>query len=83
MNKQDLVRLSAKGAYVISYQYRGVWLSKVNKKSAGVSVFVITKVGTRTQIKFKTIKEATYYIDKCLDNGDSVVDARVCYSVGA
>ena len=83
MNKQDLVRLSAEGSYVISYQYRGVWLSKVNKKSAGVSVFVITKVGTRTQIQFKTIKEATYYIDKCLDNGDSVVDARVCYSVGA
>jgi hypothetical protein len=83
MNKQDLVRLSAEGAYVISYQYRGVWLSKVNKKSAGVSVFVITKVGTRTQIQFKTIKEATYYIDKCLNNGDSVVDARVCYQVGA
>ena len=83
MNKQDLVRISSEGAYVISYQYRGVWLSKVNKKSAGVSVFVITTVGKRTQIQFKTIKEATFYIDKCLNNGSTVVDARVCYSVGA
>jgi hypothetical protein len=81
MNKQDLVRISPQGASSVSYQYRGVWLSKASKKADKVSVFVITTSGTRTQIQFKTIKEATSWIDNCLNNGDTVVEARVCYKV--